>query len=112
MKQSRDLLEERVALLERQGTGTRAVLGVSPVTETDELARIQADMKKNAQALARLRVPGKQGELQLDGVCDVLSKPSDHISVKSRSIWVDMMNVVQPEGNRGTRLTAKSQEAG
>ncbi|MBB5461050.1 hypothetical protein [Paraburkholderia sp. Cpub6] len=104
VKQSRDLLEKRVALLERQGTGMRAVLGVPPVTETDELARIQAEMKENAQALAKLRVPGKQGERELDGVCDVLSKPSEHLYVKSRSIRVDMMNVVQPEGSMAGRL--------
>jgi hypothetical protein len=101
LRQSRELIQERVALLERQGTGIRSVVG-APV-ETADLARLQTQIEENAQALAELRVPGKLGELELACVCDVFSKPSEHIYVQSRRVRIDMMNIVQPEGNEAAR---------
>jgi len=96
--QSRALIEERVALLERQGTGLRAVVGAPLNTESAELDRLQAQIDKNTQTLATLRVPGTLAELELESVCNVFSKPSDHLYVQSRRVRLDMMNVVRPEG--------------
>jgi hypothetical protein len=97
--ESRVLLEKRVALLESQGAGLRAVVGATATTDADELARIQAEIEMNSRALARLRVPGQSAALELEYVCDVLSKPSDHLYVHSRHVLLDSMNVVQPEGS-------------
>ncbi|RKR38617.1 hypothetical protein [Paraburkholderia sp. BL17N1] len=99
LRQSRALIEERVALLERQGTGMRAVVGAPSVTESDELGRLQTLMQENSQALAKLRVPAQQSEIELECVCNVFSKPSDHFYVQSRHVRVDAMNVVHPEGS-------------
>jgi hypothetical protein len=101
LRQSRELIEQRVALLERQGTGMRGVVA-APV-EADDLARLEAQMEQNAQELARLRMPGKLGELELACLCKVLSKPSEHIYVQSRRMRIDMMNVVQPDRTTAAR---------
>jgi hypothetical protein len=98
--QSRTLIEKRVALLESQGVGLRAVVGAPSATDAEELARIQAEIETNSRALASLRVPGQSAELELEYVCSVLSKPSDHLYVHSRQVILDSMNVVQPEGSQ------------
>jgi hypothetical protein len=98
VRQSRALIKERVALLERQGTGLRAVVGAPLITESAELDRLQAQIDKNTQTLATLRVPGTLAELELECVCNVFSTPSDHLYVQCRRVRLDMMNVVQPEG--------------
>jgi hypothetical protein len=98
VKQSRALIEERVALLERQGTGLRAVIGAPLNDESAELDRLQTQINENTQTLATLRVPGTQAELELECVCNVFSTPSDHLYVQRRLLRLDMMNVVQPEG--------------
>lgn len=95
LARGRELMQERVALLQRQGTGIRAVVGGDPAVESEELARVQRQIVENAESLAELRVPGDVIELELKGICDVLSKPSDHIVVNRREICIDMMNVVQ-----------------
>jgi hypothetical protein len=100
VKQSQSLLEERVALLEQQGTGMRAVVGAPLTTGSGELDRIQTQMEENSQALARLRMPGQLGELELEYVCNVFSTPSDHLYVRSRRVRLDMMNVIRPEGGQ------------
>jgi len=110
-RQSRALIEQRVALLERQGTGLRAVVGAPFSTDsgtdsgTDlaELDRLQEQIDEHTKTLATLRVPGTQAELELECVCNVLSKPSDHLYVQSKRVRLDMMNVIQPGGGETDR---------
>jgi hypothetical protein len=98
VRQSRKLIKERVALLERRGTGLRAVVGAPLITESAEVDRLQAQIDKNTGTLATLRMPGTLAELELECVCNVFSTPSDHLYVQSRRVRLDMMNVVQPAG--------------
>ena len=98
VKQSRALIKERVDLLERQGGGMRAVVGAPLITESAELARLGMQMEENSHALAKLRVPGQLGELELECVCNVFSTPSDHLYVQSRRVRLDMMNIMRPDG--------------
>jgi hypothetical protein len=98
VRQLRKLIKERVALLERRGTGLRAVVGAPLITESAEVDRLQAQIDKNTGTLATLRMPGTLAELELECVCNVFSTPSDHLYVQSRRVRLDMMNVVQPAG--------------
>ncbi|MFP3570046.1 hypothetical protein SB772_39020, partial [Paraburkholderia sp. SIMBA_030] len=105
LARGRELMQERVALLQRQGTGIRSVVGGGAAVESKELARVQAQIAENADSLAALRVPTEVVELDFKGICDVLNKPSEHVYIKSRHIRIDMMNVIQ-EGNaqRGSEI--------
>ncbi|WP_244257795.1 hypothetical protein [Paraburkholderia phymatum] len=104
-RQSRALIEKRVVLLERQGSGLRGVVGEQAITAPDELARIQAEIESNSRALAGLRVPEQTLELELECVCNVFLHPADHLHVKSRHVRIDSMNVVQdPDSNIGTDI--------
>ena len=98
-RQSRELIEERVALLEQQGTGMRAVIGASLLPAgSAEVERLQAQIDSNSATLAALRVPGRLADLEVKCVCDVMSSPSDHLFVASRRVRLDVMNVIQPDG--------------
>jgi hypothetical protein len=96
-KQGRELLQARVALLQRQGAGMRFVAGGGPVVERDELAYIQTQIEENARDLAALRVPTHALELELERVREVLSQPAPHIFVTKRRLRLDLMNVVREE---------------
>lgn len=91
----RELLQERVALLQRQGAGIRSIVGGDAVVESDEMTRVQMEIVQNADSLAALRVPTDIIELELDSICKVFTEPAGHLSVSSRHICIDMMNVVQ-----------------
>ncbi|MCC8400540.1 hypothetical protein LJ655_01305 [Paraburkholderia sp. MMS20-SJTN17] len=98
----RELLEARVALLERQGVGMRSVLGDRPDADADELARLKVQIEDNARNLAALRVPTEAVELELDRVCDVYSHPTDHLYVERRSIRLDLMNVIRQDDTQAS----------
>jgi hypothetical protein len=98
LARGRELMQERVALLQRRGTGIRSVVGGGAAVEPEELARVRAQIAENADSLAALRVPTDIVELEFERICDVLNKPSEYIYIKSRHIRIDMMNVIQ-EGN-------------
>jgi hypothetical protein len=103
----RELMQERVALLHRRGTGIRAVVGSSEAGDVhaEELERVQKQIAENADGLAALRVPTNIVELELDGICDVFSKPAEHVYIQNRRIRIDMMNVVQEgESPRGSEI--------
>jgi hypothetical protein len=101
----RELMQERVALLQKRGTGLRAVVGSSEAADAhaEQLERVQQQIAANADGLAALRVPTDIIELELKGVCAVFSEPAQHVYIKNRRIRIDMMNVVQegdsPRGN-------------
>jgi len=99
----RELLEARVALLERQGVGIRSVLGEVPDADADQLVRLKVQIEDNARTLAALRVPTEAIELEFDRVCDVYSHPGDHLYVERRSVRLDLMNVVRHDDTDASR---------
>jgi hypothetical protein len=99
----RELLAARVALLERRGVGMRSVVGESPGSDPDELVQLDNQIEENARSLAALRVPTEMIELELNRVCDVFSSPADHISVETRCLRLDLMNVVRNDETQASR---------
>jgi len=102
LAQGRELRQERVALLARQGAGIRAVVGDGEIAEPDELDRVQTLIEENARSLAALRAPTKELDLELDGICEVMSNPAAHLFVEKRRIRLDLMNIVQEQGGPAT----------
>jgi hypothetical protein len=98
----RELLEARVALLERLGVGMRSVVGDSPDADSDELARLEIQIAENTRDLAALRVPTEIIDLQLDRVCEVFSTPADHIYVEKRRLRLDLMNVIRNDDTQAS----------
>jgi hypothetical protein len=103
LARGRELMQERVALLHRRGTGMSSVVGGSGVVEANELAQVQRQIAQNADSLASLRVPTDVVEHELAGICEVLGKPADYVFIKNRHIRIDMMNVVQEGEGQGGR---------
>lgn len=99
--EGRELLHERSALLQRQGTGVGAMVGGEPEVDTEELASLQAKIEENANNLAALRVPTEVIELELERICNVLSDPSTHLYVTKKQVRIDLMNVVQENAGQG-----------
>jgi hypothetical protein len=93
--QGRELLRERLALLQSQGAGVSSMVGHEPQDNAEELARVQARIEENANDLAALRVPTNLIELEFERVCEVLSEPSTHLYVTKKRVRIDLMNVVQ-----------------
>ncbi|NLP63765.1 hypothetical protein [Paraburkholderia sacchari] len=104
VEKGRELLEARVKLLEQRGTGIRFLVGDAPDTAADELKRLQAQIEENACDLAALRVPTEAIELELERVCEVFSKPAEHIYVENRSVRLDLMNVVRNDETQASRV--------
>ena len=98
-----ELLEARVALLEREGVGMRAVVGGSPDVDPEELGALQVQIEENARNLAALSVPTEVLELELERVCDVFSNPADHIYIERRCLRLDLMNVLTKEDTQASR---------
>jgi len=95
LARGRELMQERVALMHRRGTGMSAVAGGGAIVEAHELAHVQTQIAQNAESLAALRVPTDVVKHELEGVCEVLGKPADYVYIRNRHIRIDMMNVVQ-----------------
>jgi hypothetical protein len=112
-QKGRELIETRVALLERQGMGMHAVVGggqinVSNDSAHTELARqglgpLQTQIEANTRDLAALPLPPGMIELELERVCNVLADPSSHICVTQRCVRVDLTNVVREDNALGSR---------
>jgi hypothetical protein len=102
LARGRELMQERVALMQRRGTGISSVVGGGDAAvDAEELARVQTQIAQNAESLAALRVPTDVIELELKNICGVLNRPSEHVYIKSRKIRIDMMNVVQQDNAKG-----------
>ncbi|WP_109481587.1 hypothetical protein [Paraburkholderia sp. C35] len=101
LARGRELMQERVALLHRGGTGISAVAGGGTAVEADELAHVQTQIAQNADHLAALRMPTDIVEHELEGICEVFGKPADYVYIRNRHIRIDMMNVVQEGASKG-----------
>jgi hypothetical protein len=100
LERERALLKTRLMLLERQGAGIGAVLGSDAAVESGELARLQAQMEENELGLADLGLPHEAIDSALEHVREVFEHPAQHISLSTRRLRLDRMNVVQ-EGSAG-----------
>jgi hypothetical protein len=95
LERERALLKTRLMLLERQGAGISAVLGSGATPESGELARLQAQIDENELGLADLGLPHEAIDSALEHVREVFAQPAQHISLSTRLLRLDRMNVVQ-----------------
>lgn len=99
LEHERALLKTRLRMLEQQGTGARALLGSDASCSFAEVARLQAQIDENDQALANLGLKTEALERHLKMVCSVLSSPDSHFHVQKKSFLLDRMNVVVESGD-------------
>ena len=105
LARGRELMQERVALLHRRGTGMSSVAGGGATVAAEELAHVQMQIAQNADGLAALRAPADVVEHELEGICEVFGKPAEYVFIRNRRIRIDMMNVVQEdETKRGSEI--------
>ena len=97
LERDRALLKTRLQLLERQGTGIRAVLGSDATADLGELARLQAEVEENERNLAGLGLRAEALDRALDHVRTVFAEPGRHLYVSARRVRLDRMNVVLEE---------------
>jgi hypothetical protein len=97
LERERALLKTRLQLLERQGTGIRAVLGSDATADPGELARLKAEVEENERHLADLGLRAEALDRALDHVRAVFAEPERHLYVSTRRLRLDRMNVVLDE---------------
>jgi hypothetical protein len=103
LERERALLQTRLRLLEREGAGIGALVGDgaaagAAAADADELARLQADIADNGEAIQRLGLRSEALDRELAEVCAVLADPAAHLFVETRNCVLSGMNVVQPPG--------------
>ncbi|MFC0400212.1 hypothetical protein [Paraburkholderia rhizosphaerae] len=101
LDEARELVQARTTLLERQGVGMRSVVGGEALDDAAELAHLQAQLEENARNLSELRMPTRTYDLQLKGICEVLTAPAAHLYVSSKRIRIDLMNVIRENDGPG-----------
>lgn len=94
LEKQRALLQTRLKLLERQGRGIRSVIGGDVAQDLAELERLEAQVDENAQNLASLGLREDALDRELEHVRAVFSHPERHLSVSTRRLRLDRMNVV------------------
>ena len=99
LERERALLKTRLMILERQGAGVRSLLGSDASSSYAEVARLQAQIEENDQALAQLGLKTEALERHFGVICDVLAAPDAHFYVLKSTYRLDRMNVVVEEGN-------------
>jgi len=104
LERERALLHTRLRLLEREGAGIGALVGDgaaadAAATDAGELARLQADMADNEEAIRRLGLRSDALDRELAEVCTVLADPAAHLFVHTRCCMLSRMNVVQAPGH-------------
>jgi hypothetical protein len=99
LERERALLHTRLRLLEREGAGIRALVGDGEASDAGELARLQADMADNEEAIRRLGLRSDALDRELAEVCTVLADPAAHLFVHTRCCMLSRMNVVQAPGH-------------
>lgn len=99
LEHERALLRTRLSMLERRGIGARSLLGSDTSCSLAEVARLQAQMDENDQALTNLGLKTEALERHLEMICSVLSSPDSHFRVQKRTFLLDRMNVVVKDGD-------------
>ena len=101
LERERALLRTRLMLFERKGVGMRALVGGEHASEEAlDLARLQEAIAENEAAIGRLGLRSEALDRELDEVCAVLQKPSDHLAVRTRRCVLNKLNVILPPGSR------------
>ncbi|MES2538366.1 MAG: hypothetical protein V4632_21110 [Pseudomonadota bacterium] len=95
----RALLKTRRQLLERQGSGIRAVIGSDAAADAGELARLATQIVENEQNLKSLGLQEDALDRALDRVCEVFAEPAQHIYVLHKRLRLDRMNVVREDSS-------------
>ncbi len=96
-----ELLQIRLALLEREGAGVRSMVGGGSIVGSEELNRVRAQIEENNNNLAALRAPDKVIDFELERVCEVLSEPGKHLYLAKKRLYIDLMNVVRDDSAQG-----------
>lgn len=104
LQEERALLRTRHQLLTRQGAGTQRMVGQRALADAAELARLEADIAANEQALAAFGLKTDAIERELEVICDVLGHPAQHAHVEMRQVTLSPMNVVMDEGDGGAQI--------
>jgi hypothetical protein len=99
--QERALLKVRLQLLERGGLGMSPVLGGGIPAEAGERTSLLAQIEENDREIESLGLASDALERELKLVCDLLAEPAPHVSVASRQLRLDRMNVVVDEAEDG-----------
>ena len=95
----RALLKTRLQLLERQGRGIGSLIGGDIATDLGELARLQTQVEEIAREQAGLGLPEDALDRELEHVRAVFAQPGRYLSVSTRRLTLDRMNVVlEPDG--------------
>lgn len=94
LERERALLKTRLQLLERQGTGIRMVLGSDATADYGDLARLAGALDDNARGLAGLGQREDALERALEHVRTVFAQPQRYLSVSTRQVRLDRMNVL------------------
>ncbi|MEX3633904.1 hypothetical protein [Paraburkholderia sp. BR14320] len=99
LQREKALLKTRLTILERQGAGVRSLLGSDASSNYAEVAKLQAQIEENDQALAELGLKTEALERHLDVMCGVLRAPDAHFYVRKSKYRLDRMNVVVEDGD-------------
>ena len=98
LEQERALLRTRMKLLEGRGAGLAGLSGKSAPDDT-HLSRLQSDLAINEERLKSLAAGPEALDYQLDRLCEVLSKPEEHLFITPKRLRLDRMNIVLDEAN-------------
>ncbi|MCC8403214.1 hypothetical protein LJ655_15175 [Paraburkholderia sp. MMS20-SJTN17] len=99
LQRERAILNTRLMILERQGAGVRSLLGSDASSNYAEVAKLQALIEENDQAMAQLGLKTEALERHLDVICGVLAAPDAHFYVMKSTFRLDRMNVVVQDGD-------------
>ncbi len=94
LEKERALLKTRLQLLERQGRGIRGLIGGDVAQDLAELERLAAQVEENARNLAGLGLREEALDRELEYVRAVFAHPERHLTVSTRRLRLNRMNVV------------------
>lgn len=94
LEKERALLKTRLQLLGRQGRGIRGLIGGDVAQDFAGLERLAAQVDDNAQNLAGLGLREEALDRELEYVRAVFAHPERHLSVSTRRLRLNRMNVV------------------
>lgn len=94
LERERELLKTRLQLLERQGRGIRGLIGGDVAHDLAELEGLTAQVEENARNLAALGLRDEALDRELEHVRTVFAHPERHLTVATRRMRLNRMNVV------------------
>lgn len=101
LEHERALLKSRLLLQERNGVGMSATLGGDDMAP-GETARLRSQLEDNTKELDNLGHGAELLDRELDSITKVLASPAEYLSVASRRMRLDRMNIMIDEKNNET----------